>query len=496
MILVVILICLLFYHTVEDVYLLYVQKVPPGPVSLPLIGGLYKLDPYKPHVKLQQLIQQYGEIMSFRFGTSGKRSVIIHNTKLVEKICNNLNALDRPDIPYFSLITPDGAGIGSRPYDKTWMFHTRIIRQALGKICQNSLSYKVTDTLTHLFKRFNSHGEEPRDVQFDLKLASLHIMSSVCYGLNFKEWDDETMPQLLEDHVTAMKGLSPFHPVNLFPWMKHLPFGFVNRIKAITKRKDEFHQRIFDEHVPNYTGEIHDIMDIIVEVMENGYNGTIFKDTQIKQKELKNLFMSLTCLVMAGLDTMQCVMEWCTLILASNPTVKKKMYEELQQNISMHKMVTMEMKNHLPYTEACVYEILRISSSTPLGIPHVNRTDIIADGYKIPKGTQIFTNIWHIHNSDNQWECSTKVQPERFLDKDGLPKAKSDKIFDNYMPFGRGKRTCLGAKMVQDVIFLFISNLVRTQTFELSKSIPKLIGNGDMFHSPPAFKVIFSPRIE
>jgi hypothetical protein len=85
-ILVVILICLLFYHTVEDVYLLYVQKVPPGPVSLPLIGGLYKLDPYKPHVKLQQLIQEYGEIMSFRFGTSRKRSVIIHNTKLVEQV--------------------------------------------------------------------------------------------------------------------------------------------------------------------------------------------------------------------------------------------------------------------------------------------------------------------------------------------------------------------------------------------------------------------------
>jgi len=87
----------------------------------------------------------------------------------------------------------------------------------------------------YIVYRFNSHGEEPQDVQFDLKLASLHIMSSVCYGLNFKEWDDKTMPQLLEDHVTAMKGLSPFNPVNLFPWMKHLPFGFVNRIKAITK---------------------------------------------------------------------------------------------------------------------------------------------------------------------------------------------------------------------------------------------------------------------
>lgn len=71
----------------------------------------------------------------------------------------------------------------------------------------------------------------------------------------------------------------------------------------LLQRRDEFHQRIFDEHVTNYTGEIHDIMDIIVEVMENGYRDTLFKDPQIKQKELKNLFMSLTCLVMAGMST-------------------------------------------------------------------------------------------------------------------------------------------------------------------------------------------------
>jgi hypothetical protein len=55
------------------------------------------------------------------------------------------------------------------------------------------------------------------------------------------------------------------------------------------------------------------------------------------------------------LDNLQGVMEWSTLILASNPTVKKKMYEELQQHISMHKMVTMEMKNHLPYTGTCIF---------------------------------------------------------------------------------------------------------------------------------------------
>ena len=81
------------------------------------------------------------------------------------------------------------------------------------------------------------------------------------------------------------------------------------------QKRDEFHQRIFDEHMPNYTGEIHDIMDMIVEVMENGYNGTLFKDPHIKQKELKNLFMSLTCLVMAGtctsISSNMCMMDKC-----------------------------------------------------------------------------------------------------------------------------------------------------------------------------------------
>lgn len=57
---------------------------------------------------------------------------------------------------------------------------------------------------------------------------------------------------------------------------------------------------------------------------------------------------------------------WSTLILASNATVKKKMYEELQQHISMHKMVTMEMKKHLPYTGIFNYLHVEINSKINL----------------------------------------------------------------------------------------------------------------------------------
>ena len=41
-------------------------------------------------------------------------------------------------------------------------------------------------------------------------------------------------------------------------------------------------------------------MDIIVDVMENGYNTSHITDSQKKQMDLKSLFMTLTCLSMAG----------------------------------------------------------------------------------------------------------------------------------------------------------------------------------------------------
>ncbi|XP_063425340.1 steroid 17-alpha-hydroxylase/17,20 lyase-like [Mytilus trossulus] len=494
-ILVVCLIFLLLYPALEDIYLLYIEKVPPGPISLPIIGGLYKLHSSKPHLKLQQLTKQYGEIMSIRFGPSSSRTVIIHNTKFVQELYNNQKALDRPDLPFFELITPHGAGIGSRPYDKIWMLHTRIIKLALHKVCQNSLSEKVMKTFEVLFNRLNEKGNGPQDIGFDLKLASLDITSSICYGFHYDDWTSDQMNLLLKDHDKAMSGLSPFNPINIFPFIKNLPIRLVKEIKDITQRRDELNQRIYDRHVENCTGEVHDVMDIIVDVMENGYNTSHIPDSQKKQMDLKSLFMTLTCLCMAGIDNMQSIMQWSVLVLGKHPSVAEKIFMELQQTVAMDTSVTTESRQHLPYTEACVYEILRVSSITGLGVPHITREDIQVGGYKITQGTQIFTNIWHIHNNSHNWTDHEAVKPERFLDSNGQLKLKSDEIFKNYLPFGLGKRTCTGEVIIQNVLFLFVSNLVRTQTIKIDNPISELIGNCDMNHKPPAYNVTLNPRV-
>lgn len=45
----------------------------------------------------------------------------------------------------------------------------------------------------------------------------------------------------------------------------------------------------------------------------------------------------------------------------------------------------------LPYTEACIREILRYETLVPTNVAHTAMTDTEFAGYSIPKGTLVFT---------------------------------------------------------------------------------------------------------
>lgn len=105
------------------------------------------------------------------------------------------------------------------------------------KLCNSHwVCYDVHYNQISLFwHRLNEKGNGPQDVAFDLKLASLDITSSVCYGFHDDDWTSDQMNLLLKDHDKAMSGLSPFNPINIFPFIKNLPVRLVKEIKDITQ---------------------------------------------------------------------------------------------------------------------------------------------------------------------------------------------------------------------------------------------------------------------
>jgi len=121
------------------------------------------------------------------------------------------------------------------------------------------------------------------------------------------------------------------------------------------------------------------------------------------------------------------------------------------------------MVSSLPYTEATLCEILRITSFTPVGLMHRVLQDTEWHGFRIREGTLVLANLYSAHYNREQWNEPERFRPERFLSPNGREKIKNP---PHFVPFSVGRRQCLGESFAMDSLFLFIASIF--QNFEIS----------------------------
>jgi cytochrome P450 family 307 subfamily A len=81
-------------------------------------------------------------------------------------------------------------------------------------------------------------------------------------------------------------------------------------------------------------------------------------------------------------------------------------------------------------------------------------------GYKVEKDTLIFLNNHELNTSTKLWNEPEKFQPERFLSTGRLVKP------EHFLPFGGGRRSCMGYKMVQFLSFAILGTVLQRYSME------------------------------
>lgn len=115
------------------------------------------------------------------------------------------------------------------------------------------------------------------------------------------------------------------------------------------------------------------------------------------------------------------------------------------------------LRSSLPYTEACIREIMRFETLVPSGLAHKALVDTEFLGYTIPKGTIIMPALDAAMHDSTAWDNPYEFHPERFLDSAGnicLSK-------DISLPFGAGKRLCAGETFARNMLFLFTAGFLQ-----------------------------------
>lgn len=113
------------------------------------------------------------------------------------------------------------------------------------------------------------------------------------------------------------------------------------------------------------------------------------------------------------------------------------------------------------------------------------------NGYTIPAGAQVIPLIQSVHMDPVLWDKPEEFIPERFIGPDGAVRRP-----DFFMPFGVGRRRCLGDTLARMEMFLFFACLMHGYDISLPENEPEptLTGVAGVVISPQAVRICIKPR--
>nr|GMD45128.1 cytochrome P450 82C4-like [Ipomoea batatas] len=185
-------------------------------------------------------------------------------------------------------------------------------------------------------------------------------------------------------------------PLWFFRWLDYE--GHVKSMKKAAKEVDAILQDWVDvrrkEMRSNEDQKFIDVMlSMIDDQFTKGYNYS--RDTVIKAIVLSML--------QDASETFASHLTWILAVLLKHPESLKRVQEEIDTNIGKERWAEDYDIKNLPYLQAVVKETLRIYPPGPYLAPHEAVKDCIVDGYHIPKGTQLYVNVWRLHRDPKIW---------------------------------------------------------------------------------------------
>jgi len=132
--------------------------------------------------------------------------------------------------------------------------------------------------------------------------------------------------------------------------------------------------------------------------------------------------------------------------------------------------------SHLKYIELIINETLRLYAPIQSG-RQITESLRVDDKITIPKDSLVwYSNYAMAANSDLWGEDPLSFKPER-MDQD------YDKF--TFLPFGYGKRNCIGYAMATSQLKLYVAALVQRFDFKLQTENIKIISTGTLIPKDP-----------
>ena len=476
-------------------YLFKPKGMPPGPLSLPIVGNLITLilsgnDALKrTHVILSNLAKKYGDV--FMLELPGLQRVVVVSS--IERAREALltkrdDFAGRPKTFILDFLSMGSKDLASGDFSPTLVLQRKIVHSAI-RMYQPFLEEKIISEVNEMIQRI-SPGKltNPKE---DVLFVTTNVIFQIAVGQRFEQIDEEFMEKLnLTRRYTNSTG--PFNILNFLPFLIHFP---IVPSTALKKLRDDLHQFIFGkyhEHKGSYQdGVIRDLTDALIKARHDGDQEDSSNFRLINEE---HIVMTVMDVFIAGLETTATALLWFMLYMVKYPEVQFKIHEELDSVLGPDTLPLWKHRIQLPYLVATIDETLRKASIASFLLPHKATKDSTLAGFSIPKGTYLMFNVWAMHQDDQEWIDPGDFNPSRFVNNNG--KVDQNVGSKSFLPFGMGRRVCAGETLAKQELFVITSRLLHEFTLHKAPGpLPQITDDlTGIIHYPPSYEICFKPR--
>ncbi|XP_056161597.1 iridoid oxidase-like [Syzygium oleosum] len=457
------------------VFVLSRQKrtnLPPQPPAWPVIGNILDLGTM-PHQNLHSFRAEHGPVTWLKLGSVN--TMVIQSARAAAELFkgHDLTFADRKCPHAFTALGYDQGSLAVGRYGGYW----RVLR----RLCSAELLMnKRVNEMAHLRQKcvdsMIMHIEEEMAVKqatteqgIDLSqflfLLAFNVVGNMVLSRDLLDPKSKDGPEFFDAMNRFMEWAGKPNVADFMPVLKWWdPQGIKASMAKDMGRAMKIAEGFVKERLEERkTGEIratNDFLDAVLDYEGDGKEG----HHKISSQNVNIIVLEM---FLAGSETTSSTIEWAMAELLRHPESMKKAKDEIDEVVGLNRKLEENDTEKMPFLQAVVKETLRLHPPLPLLLPRNALKDTNFMGFDIPKDAQVFVNAWGIGRDPDAWEDPLAFKPERFLG------SKIDYKGQNFelIPFGSGRRMCVGLSLAHRVLHLGLATLLHHFDWELGSGL-------------------------
>ncbi|CAF4114177.1 unnamed protein product [Adineta steineri] len=387
----------------------------PGPAPIPLLGEMFNVMRRGMYKNDTALVKKYGKIIGVYEGTTPV--ILLSDLDILR------NVLIKDSHVFINRRTIEGAagplehGLTALK-DEQWKNARSIVSPTFSTAKLKAMHSLMNDVSDMYNERLLEYADKQEI--FDIKTINgqytLDNIASCLFGVETNSLKNENITLinhlrkfftislanifvlviLLSPRLAGYLGKKGYSilPMDSIEYTTNIVNQVLARRRQRLERRNDFIQMMID-----HEDEIKD--------QEVGQQSKSLRKT-LSDKEI--LSQALVFLI-AGYETTSVLMSFFFYVMATEPVIQEKIYQEIRQEIEDDE-VTYEKLNQLQYLDMVINETLRMYPPF-IRFDRVASKDYQLGNYLIPKGSIINVPVYPIHHDPETWPEPEKFIPER-----------------------------------------------------------------------------------